>query len=767
MNAVEPLVGFNIHVGGIVQGVGFRPFIYDLAIRNHLTGWVRNTSQGVEIEINGNAEAIGLFINELKKNPPPLARIDQFTSQSCKVDYYSDFEIITSQLKPGEFIPVSPDVAICPDCQKELFDPDNRRFRYPFINCTNCGPRFTIVRDIPYDRPKTTMADFPLCPDCKAEYDNPLDRRFHAQPVACPKCGPQVWLETNISRIADGENAIQIARTWLRDGKILAIKGLGGYHLACDAANTSAVEAIRSRKKRSDKPFALMAFDIDTVERYCWVSPEERLALSNRQKPIVLLDRLSGTKVVSRVALGVKTLGIMLAYTPLHLLLLEPEQDFPDLLVMTSGNMSEEPIAYIDLDARQRLGGIADGYLLHNRPIHMRVDDSVIRIINRKVYPLRRARGYAPDPITLPNSVPQILATGAELKNTFCLTRDSYAFLSHHIGDMENYETLQSFEEGIQHYEKLFRITPEAIACDLHPNYLASRYARQHAEQEGIPLFEIQHHHAHLAACLADAGWTSSDPVIGICFDGTGMGTDGAIWGGEILLGGYRNYQRRYRLSYAPLPGGDMAIRKPARMALAYLWQFDLEWEPTLPPVQALCPEERTTLLTQLEHQFNTIPTSSMGRLFDAVSAIMGICQDATYEGQAAIELEACASSDEDGYYTIEISDGEMNPTPLLRRLITDLRAGTPKPKMAARFHNGIAQAVLDVCRQIRADTDTQVVALSGGVWQNRYLLERSVNHLEQGGFQVLLHQRVPANDGGISLGQALIAGYTIQDKQQ
>ncbi|HQN45344.1 MAG TPA: carbamoyltransferase HypF, partial [Anaerolineaceae bacterium] len=456
---------------------------------------------------------------------------------------------------------------------------------------------------------------------------NPRDRRFHAQPVACPDCGPRVWIEINGQRAEEQEAAIQAARARLKAGGILAIKGLGGYHLACDATNQQAVAELRQRKKRSDKPFALMAFDLAAVERHCYVSAEERGLLTSRQRPIVLLERKVESPIAREAAPGQTTLGFMLAYTPLHLLLLEPAEGFPDALVMTSGNISEEPIAYQDGEARERLLPLADAYLMHNRDIHMRVDDSVTRIILKRPYLLRRARGYAPDPIPLPRELPKVLATGAELKNTFCLTRERYAFLSHHIGDLENYETLRSFEEGVEHYERLFRIKPDIIATDLHPDYLATRYGVQRSTAERLPLIQIQHHHAHLAACLADNGWTSTDPVIGLSMDGTGLGTDGAIWGGEVLVGGYRGYERRYHLKYAPLPGGDLSVRKPARMALAHLWAAGLEWAPELPPMQALCYEERTALRGQMERGLNSLPTSSMGRLFDAAAALMGVAQ--------------------------------------------------------------------------------------------------------------------------------------------
>jgi hydrogenase maturation protein HypF len=756
-------VGLKIWVRGIVQGVGFRPFIYTQAQHNHLTGWVRNTSNGVEIELCGSQIGVDAFLHALRTNPPPLARIDAVNSQPCPPNGAETFKIIASQPQEGGFIPISPDVSICPDCVRELLDPSDRRYRYPFINCTNCGPRFTIIQDIPYDRPKTTMAGFEMCPDCRAEYQDPLDRRFHAQPVACPVCGPHIWFESNGKRLGDRHDALKTARRWLKQGKIVAIKGLGGYHLACDAANARAVDELRRRKKRSDKPFALMAYDLSAVEKHCIVSAQERDLLLSHQHPVVLLDRRPESTVSVSAAPNQVTLGVMLPYTPLHLLLLEPERGFPDMLVMTSGNLSEEPIAYQDAEAVHRLTPLADGFLLHDRPIHMRVDDSVVRIAADRPYLLRRARGYAPNPVQLPYEVAPILAAGAELKNTFCLSRQQYAFLSHHIGDLENLETLTSFEEGIDHFERLFRIQPQVVACDLHPDYLATRYARQRAERDGLPLIEVQHHHAHLAACLADNGWASDDPVIGLSFDGTGLGTDGTIWGGEVMLGGYTGYQRLYHLAYTPLPGGDAAVRKPARMALAHLWQAGINWEMKFPPMHAVCSAERSLLHGMLKNTINSPLTSSMGRLFDAASALVGIRQEATYEGQAAIEFEALADPNEKGIYPFELNDSVFDPAPVWQAMIADWRKSISIPTISARFHNGVVALIQMLCSQVRANTGVQTVALSGGVWQNRFLLERTVLSLRSSNFNVLVHQNVPANDGGIALGQIMIAAKAVK----
>lgn len=753
-------VGLQIKVNGIVQGVGFRPFVFSLAQKLSLTGWVRNSSSGVEMVLNGLPEAVQSFLSELKAHPPVLAQIDKITALEIPPDHYQEFCILPSLAEIGEFVPISPDMSICPDCQRELFDPTDHRYRYPFINCTNCGPRFSIIKDIPYDRPNTTMANFNMCPVCQKEYKNPLDRRFHAQPIACPDCGPQIWFEANGKRLAEREDALQLARHWLRAGKIVAIKGLGGYHLSCDAANASAVTALRQRKKRSDKPFALMSFSSEIIRKYCVLTPNEETLLTSPQHPIVLLESLPDNGIAPEVALRQNSLGFMLPYTPLHLLLLEPEPGFSDVFVMTSGNLSEEPVAYLDDEAIKRLSNIADGFLLNDRPIHMRVDDSVYRVVENKSYPIRRARGYAPQAVQLPTVIRQTLACGAELKNTFCLTRENYAFVSHHIGDLENYETLQSFENGIEHFERLFRIKPEQFVADLHPDYLSTRYAVARSESLRLPLTQVQHHHAHLAACLADNGWNSEDPVIGLIFDGTGLGSDGAIWGGEVLVGGYAGYNRRFHLSESPLPGGDAAIRHPSRIALAYLAAYNIDWDPEFAPMTSLCAEERTILRSQINQHINTPQTTSMGRLFDAVSALIGIRQNASYEGQAAIELENCCDPNEISYYEIPFEKEDILIKPLLDQVCTDLYQRVPVSTISARFHSGIAHCAAEMCKQIRSETSLSTVAFSGGVWQNTTLLRKTLDSLRQEEFTPLTHRQVPTNDGGICLGQVMVANH-------
>jgi hydrogenase maturation protein HypF len=759
---MSELQGARIFISGIVQGVGFRPFVYALAQRYSLTGWVRNTSAGVDIEVDGDPEQVSDFIAALRQEAPPLAYIDRLEVDDRPADGFSDFEIRHSEPIPDAFQPISPDVNVCVDCRREMFDASDRRYRYPFINCTNCGPRFTIITDIPYDRPKTTMAPFEMCPDCRFEYEDPTNRRFHAQPVACPVCGPQIWLEVEGSRLGEREEALRLARRMLREGKIVAVRGLGGFHLACDAANSEAVEELRRRKLRVDKAFAVMMPDVESVENHCQLNPPEIELLTSSARPVVILERRPGSDISPAVAPDQSTLGVMLPYTPLHELLLEPEPGYPRALVMTSGNLSEEPIATGNQEARDRLADLADAFLLHDRDIHVRCDDSVYRVFQSDGYPIRRSRGYAPYPVPLPWETQPLLAAGPELKNTFCLTREKYAFLSHHIGDMENYETMQSFQAGIEHFERLFRIEPAAIAYDLHPNYMATRYALDRAEAQGLPSFGVQHHHAHIAACMADCG-LEGGTVIGFSFDGTGYGEDGAIWGGEVMLADYLDYDRTKHLEYIPMPGGEAAIRQPWRLALAWLQAAGLPWEDYLAPVAAATPEERQIVLSMLETQVNVPLTSSMGRLFDAVAALAGGRQVVNYEAQAAIEFEAMIDPDEQGAYEFEVDESIIRAVPVIGQVVEDLNAGTGLPVISARFHNGLAEMVLKIASALRDQQDLRQVALSGGVWQNMALLGRSSGLLAKAGFEVLTHKRAPTNDGGVALGQAAIAAKRLE----
>jgi hydrogenase maturation protein HypF len=771
--ASHSLSARHIHIKGVVQGVGFRPFVYNLSTELGLEGWVLNSSSGVEIQAVGPGYVLDEFVERLMEDAPPLARIEYISAttvppSSVDVPEPGRFVIRHSQSHPGEFLPISPDVAICSDCLRELFDPGDRRYHYPFINCTNCGPRFTIIQDIPYDRPKTTMAPFTMCPDCQAEYDDPANRRFHAQPNACPVCGPQVKLQ-----IADrksqlvGEDAVQGVRDLLVGGKVVAVKGLGGFHLACDATNDEAAALLRERKGRVDKPFAIMSFDLETVETYCEVNDDERALLTSLQRPIVLLRRRSDTLISPLVAPGNSYLGVVLPYTPLHYLLLEPSRSFPLALVMTSGNYSEEPIATDNDEALERLDGLADAFLLHDRDIHARCDDSVTRIFSGSELPIRRSRGYAPYPVHLPFEIKQVLAVGAELKNTFCITRDRYAFLSQHIGDLENYETLQFFEQMVEQLERTFRIEPEIIAYDLHPGYLSSKYAkeagskRQEAGDDPASciLHPVQHHHAHIASVMAENGLTGEQPVIGVAFDGTGYGTDGAIWGGEFLVADYGSFHRVAHLKYVPLPGGDAAIRKPYRAALAHLWAAGVDWDDRLPAVAAAPLGERPILLQQLKQGVRVVSTSSVGRLFDAVSSLAGVRQEINYEAQAAIEFEMLVEDRVGEAYSFSLSGEEIDVSPCIRAVVADVRAGIPAGVIAARFHNGLAQMVCEVCLCLRKETGLKEVALSGGVFQNVALLGRALPLLQEAGFTVYIHRLVPPNDACISLGQAVIAG--------
>lgn len=777
------IIGKQLFISGIVQGVGFRPFVYNLAIGLGLTGWVRNTSAGVEIHIEGQEQSTDRFISALANNPPALSYLASFEVSPASVENCSQFTILKSEPIPGAFQPISPDICTCDDCLAELFDPANRRYRYPFINCTNCGPRFTIIQDIPYDRPKTTMQGFQMCPACQREYDDPTDRRFHAQPTACPICGPQVWLEIGSqSEIASqSDQAIRSAQALLAQGKILAVKGLGGFHLACDGTNPAAVAELRHRKLRVDKPFALMMANLDVVNANCDLSESESRLLQSKERPIVLLPRKSKSPIALETSPGQITSGVMLPYTPLHYLLfaagdsstaISPEK-IANILVMTSGNLSEEPIVTDNEQARQSLSDLADAFLMHNRPIHMRCDDSVTRYFEVRKSPLqvRRSRGYAPYPLPVHQDLPPLLGVGAELKNTFCLTNGSYAFLSHHIGDLENYETLTSFEHGIEHYERLFRVNPHAIAYDLHPNYLATHYALERAARDSLPTIGVQHHHAHIAACLIENNHPARQPVIGIAFDGTGYGDDGTIWGGEVFIADYASYTRLAHLDYVPLPGGDTAIRKPARVALSYLRKAGIDWDPRLSCVSSTSSEELLALDAQISRGFNTPLTSSIGRLFDAAASLSGLRHSVTYEAQAAIEFEALADPFEEKSYAFELlpvdqpenpTQWTIDPSQVIRMVVADAQSNVPVSIISARFHNGLSEIIVHLCALISRQTGIRTVALSGGVWQNIRLLRQTIQKLEKQDFEVLIHTRVPTNDGGVSLGQVAVAGNRL-----
>lgn len=744
-------------VRGIVQGVGFRPFVYTLAQHLGLAGFVGNDSSGVFIEVEGDVHALAAFHDELRNSPPLLSHIESVIVEELNPRGDSQFVIVHSENHVHAHTLISPDICICDDCLRELLDPQDRRYQYAFINCTHCGPRFTITRDVPYDRPLTTMAALPLCPTCQAEYEDPLNRRFHAQPNACSDCGPHVWLHDSSARDMDAITAVQ---ELLYKGKTVAIKGIGGFHLACDATNGAALRVLRERKGRVDKPFAVMARDLDVVRRFAEVSPAEADLLTSRQRPIVLLHR-KGSWLSELVAPGNPYIGVLLPYSPLHYLLIE---DIP--LVMTSGNFSGEPIVTDNTEALQRLPLLADAFLLHDRDIHVPCDDSVVRVFESEELPIRRSRGYAPFPVKLPFELPCVLAAGAELKNTFCLTNGDHAFMSQHIGDMENLETLEALRNSVQHFKSIFRAEPRAIIADSHPRYLSSRWAQQEAAASNLPLIQVQHHHAHVAAVMAENGLLGDEPVIGLCLDGTGYGTDGAIWGGEVLIADYREFKRAAHLKYVPLPGGDSAVKHPGRLALAYLWAAGVPWDASLPPVAANTLAEQRVIQRQLETGFNTVPTSSMGRLFDAVAALAGVRQTITYEAQAAMELEALVDRSVRDSYPLALVDGAdcvIDTAPLIASVAQDVTAGVGSGIIAAKFHNALADVLACVAVQLREQEQLNRVALSGGVFQNVHLLTLMVERLRACGFDVLLHHQVPPNDGGLALGQAVIGAHLLE----
>jgi hydrogenase maturation protein HypF len=764
----------GITVRGIVQGVGFRPYVYALARRHGLSGTVRNDAEGVRIEVEGAPEELERFVRALEEEAPPLAMIESVYWQPLATRGGREFRIEESSEGLRRQALVSPDFATCDDCLAELLDPTNRRYRYPFTNCTNCGPRFTITRTVPYDRATTTMSGFTMCPDCLREYEDPADRRFHAQPNACPACGPRVRLLDKFGHQLHAKPDDPILRTarMLRGRAIVAIKGLGGYHLACDPFDERAVRTLRGRKVRQDKPFALMARDLAQVRDLCRVGSEEQALLTSPARPIVLLERRENTGVADGVAPRQSTLGVMLAYTPLHHLLL---RDAGIPLVMTSGNNSDEPIAYRDEEALEQLCEIADYFLIHDREIHMRCDDTVVRQARGRPYPVRRSRGYAPAPLRLAaNFTRHTLACGGELKNTFCLARDRHAFMSHHIGDMENYETLRSFREGIEHYSRLFDVSPELVAYDLHPEYLSTKYARE-LEETGLPAVGVQHHHAHVASCLADNERSADERVIGVTLDGTGYGTDGAVWGGEFFEGSLnRGFTRLAHLEYAPLPGGSAAIRQPWRMALAQLISLYGEEDTLNLPLAAVqqAGERSVMLIARLvEHKLNTPPTSSAGRLFDAVAALTGVpgTERTTYEGQAAVELELAAGGPADRGYPFRLRPKDqgwiVETGEIIHEVVEDLLAGRATGEISSRFHRTMAEVVAAGCEKIRGARGTTAVALSGGSFQNMLLLQQVIKLLEGKGFQLYRHRRVPANDGGLAFGQAILADRTLREE--
>lgn len=756
----------RVCVHGVVQGVGFRPFVYTCAASLGLSGSVRNDSSGAIVEVEGDPAEIDHFLTRLRSHPPPLAVIESIETQEIPPAGGTGFAIADTTRSDGGRTLASPDVAMCADCAAEQRNPSDRRYRHAFINCTNCGPRFTIIAALPYDRASTTMASFAMCADCAREYAEPANRRFHAQPVCCPNCGPTLKYRNGDGAITDRDDALQQARRLLQDGGILAVKGIGGYHLACDANNEAAVTELRGRKRRGDKPFAVMVPDLCTARSIADVDAPSARLLSGPQRPIVLVPRRRDARVAGAVAPRNPDLGVMLAYSPLHTLLFGLPDDVagPPVLVMTSGNLGGEPICFTDDDAVERLSHLADGWLMHDRAILVPCDDSVARIVGvggadnqteSVEVPIRRSRGYAPLPIALPVSVPPTMAVGADLKNTMAVADGRYAWLSQHIGDMDDLATLSAFDAAQRHLQELTAVKPEVLVADTHPLYRSTDWAHRNAE--GRPVRTVQHHHAHIAAVMAEHGFDGSQQVLGFAFDGTGYGPDEAVWGGEVLLANYKGYQRLAQLKYVPLAGGDISVLRPYRMALAHLWAAGIAWEPDLPPVAACPADEQRVLRRQLETGVGCVPTSSMGRLFDAVSALVGVRQVVAYEAQAAIELEGLARGVDGAAttYQFDINRSLIDPAPVICAVVRDQRDGVAPGVIGARFHCAVADLVVDLaCRDRDA---AQTVALSGGVFQNALLLALTVKRLRAKGLDVITHRAVPPNDGGIALGQLMV----------
>lgn len=749
-----PLQRQKIIIEGIVQGVGFRPFIYQLAGRFGLDGSVCNDSRGVTIEVEGAADVLTRFVAAVRSEKPPLSSIQSVDIQALAVQGTAGFTILQSTLDESRRAQISPDTFVCDDCLNELFDSGDRRYRYPFINCTNCGPRYTIVTGIPYDRALTTMADFPLCADCRAEYEDPTSRRFHAQPNACPACGPQLQMFDAKGESLTVDDPLSGAIRRLKEGQILAVKGIGGYHLAVDAGNQDAVLELRQRKRRDEKPFALMVKSLEAAGNIAHVGVDEAGLLQGVERPIVLLQKKPDRTLAASIAPANRYLGVMLPYTPLHHLLLH--DDFP-ALVMTSANLSDEPIAYEDDEARRRLSSVADVFLSHNRRIHTRTDDSIARVMADRPLLLRRSRGFVPRAIALSGESLPVLAVGAELKNTVCLTRGDRAFLSQHVGDLKNIEVYDSFRQTIKHLQTILEVRPERVAHDLHPDYDSTRYA---LEESGLPTVAVQHHHAHMASCLAEHG--AEDPAIGVIFDGIGYGTDGHLWGGEFLVGDLRSCERVGHFRYQPMPGGDLATREPWRMALSYLQAAYTELPVDSPAFNNITPADLRLVAQAVSRGINAPMSSSCGRLFDAVAAMLGLRQRASYEGQAALELEMSADPHANQLLPYELFNegGQIIFDPLLmvRDIFEQQKQGADPATLAGRFHASLAAMTLDVCEELRSRTALQRIVLSGGVFQNCLLTEMTLARLEDSGFEVLMHSLVPPNDGGLALGQAVVA---------
>ncbi len=765
----------RIGLTGSVQGVGFRPHAFRLAEELRLAGFAGNDAGGAFVEVEGTPSDVELFIARLVREAPPLARIETVSTTEVSVRGVEDFVIVASVARPGNRTLVAPDTATCDACLAEIDDPSDRRYRHPFANCTDCGPRFTIIRELPYDRPATTMAGFQLCEACAAEYVNPRDRRHHAQPISCPACGPQLRFVCDGACVSGTDAAIAAVQAAWAQSKVVAVKGIGGYHLTCDATSDRAVALLRARKGRVDKPFAVMVRDLGSARALVHLGTAEVDALTSPARPIVLARRRAGCAVLGDGCVGVSEhvapgnldLGIMLAYSGLHHLLLSPvpgsDARAPRVIVATSGNRSSEPICTDDDDAVRRLGELVDAFLVHDREIHVACDDSVVRIVGGVEQPIRRSRGFAPLPVTLPAPVVATLAVGGELKSTFCLASGQHAWMSQHIGDLENLETLDAFEKSIASFRSMYNVAPAVIATDLHPGYMSRRWALEHRGDARV--VEVQHHHAHVASLMAEHGLNGLEPVVGVVFDGTGYGTalagGPAIWGGEILIADYDGYVRAAHLAELPLPGGDTAVKTPCRLAIAYLAACGLALDERMAPVRATDEIERRVVLRQVQTGVGVVPTTSMGRLFDVVASLLDVCHHVTYEAQAAIELEALAATATSGW-PLQFGlgeDGVMHPGPVLSGLLDGLASGVQPARLALGFHSAVATAVGVVVGRVAAATQLRRVALSGGVFQNATLAGLCRVSLAARGLQVLEHRIVPPNDGGLALGQAVVAG--------
>ncbi len=768
-----------IKVEGIVQGVGFRPFVYNLAEKYNLKGWVNNSTEGVFIDVEGGENQLKSMINDLQQQAPPLAVVKNISLEELPLKHYKNFTIEESTINPTGITMISPDVAICSNCELEIKDENNQRYGYPFTNCTNCGPRFSIIKELPYDRPMTTMGEFTMCKECKEEYRNPKDRRFHAQPNACPKCGPQVWLTNALGEKINTIDAIEETKGLLKRGKIVAVKGLGGFHLVCDGRNEEVIEELRRRKGRKAKPLALMMRDIETVKKYCLLNEIEESILTCIEKPILLLDRKNdnkdntlyknryeikysnkNSKLPLNIAPNLNTIGLMLPYTPLHHLLFDDELK---ILVMTSANVSGLPIEYRNNEALKNLSGIVDYFLFHNREIHIPIDDSVVRVVLGKARMIRRARGYAPKPLQI-NGLKETLAYGAEMKNTFSISKKEYVFTSQYIGDLDNLETLQHLEKSIEHYKNLYQIEPKVIAYDMHPNYKTSKLVENqmnHLIQDvrKLEVEEVQHHHAHIVSCMVDND--INEKVIGIAFDGTGYGTDGKVWGGEFLICDFKDFKRVGHLNYLKMAGGDVAVKEPWRIGVAYLYKLMGEKLLTT-NIKHLSSFKVALVVQALKNNINCFETSSMGRFFDGVSALLGVCSINSYEGQAAVELENIAKKDtKEGYnYTIKEVDGlnVVVTDSIIEGILKDLENGILTSIIAGKFHRTIINFTVEMCEGIKSKYKINKIALSGGVFHNEILLKGIHCDLENKGFEVYIHKDFPTNDGGISLGQMVIA---------